>query len=726
MMKCKFLLLIVIIFLLGGQFLFSQGIIKTIEVGSFHGRIADSGDEGEGSMDYENSHFTYYDGFMASVFDSKAMFLGCKNFVDTTGKFHPVKVSGHGQWECDDRRIWIPVPDEDGFTIHRYMRYQPPAIEVDGFRLDAPYPMNFSDHVDPSRIPGSADAMVESWINTELGITIHQRVYGFSQKNHDDYLIYEWTFKNTGNTDRDDEIELPGQTLEDVYYLRQVRWTTWYYGNWPSKYGFMPGDTLRIVYSYPARMSTSQWDNFGFPDEETGFINWPVFEGEAILFASDPNNHAADDENQPSMTGVADCDLELVTYHSNDLTPTQQGLLYDLMANGFSILPGYYTPDMQGAKPGHHSLPFDHRGLKYPDEAPWYGFSVTSIYAYGPYDLAPGDSFKVVWAQVVGHISPEKGYEVGASWLNDDCHWGDDVPGGPTDILPPQYKQYPELYEDDPIHGISELSNWAKDNWIYSGRDTLFRNATAALWAYKNGLNVPAPPPAPSLKVTSLPNGILLEWGNESEIAEDFAGYRVYRAKGGWYPHVPEGENQLVGVWERIFECGEGTGNPLTHSFFDTTAQRGVAYYYYVAAFDNGVDNLPDFHGRKEVLESGRFLNMTVQPAHLTKPAGTCLDSIRIVPNPFNLAASQLQFPGEPDKIIFMNLPMECTIKIYTESGDLVKTIHHLGSGDESWGRLEQEHMVSDYGQQVVSGIYFAYIETPDGKSVIKKFIIVR
>jgi hypothetical protein len=338
--------------------------------------------------------------------------------------------------------------------------------------------------------------------------------------------------------------------------------------------------------------------------------------------------------------------------------------------------------------------------------------------------LAPGDSFRVVWAEVAGMISPEKSYEVGTAWKNGTCEWGDMGPGGSTDILPPQYKEFPALYAAD--SKSTALNNWAKDNWVFSGKDSLFKNAGAAKWGFDQHYNIPQAPPAPSIEVMSLSDGINVSWGNESEEASDFAGYRVYRARGSWYVHIPEEESQLVGVWEPIFECGEGTVNSLTHSYNDVTAQRGIAYYYYVAAFDNGTDNLPDFHGRKESLESGRYMNMTTQPAHRLKPAGQNLADIRIVPNPFNLAASEIQFTGEPDKIMFMNLPQKCTIKIFTESGDLAKTIDHFGSGDESWGKLLEEHSVTNSGQVIVSGIYIAHIETPDGKSINKKFVVVR
>jgi hypothetical protein len=222
-----------------------------------------------------------------------------------------------------------------------------------------------------------------------------------------------------------------------------------------------------------------------------------------------------------------------------------------------------------------------------------------------------------------------------------------------------------------------------------------------------------------------LPEFIRISWGTESETATDFAGYRIYRAKGSWFPNVPEGETDLIGSWEPLFECGEGTPNPLTHEFEDKTAQRGVAYYYSVTAFDNGADNIPDFNGNQEKLESNYISNITTKAAFLLKPAGN-LEDVVVVPNPFSLAASQLQYPGEPNKILFLNVPSVCTIRIFTESGDLVKVINHEGSGDASWGDIPQEYSATEMGQIVSSGIYIAHIETLDGSSTTRKFLIVR
>jgi len=126
---------------------------------------------------------------------------------------------------------------------------------------------------------------------------------------------------------------------------------------------------------------------------------------------------------------------------------------------------------------------------------------------------------------------------------------------------------------------------------------------------------------------------------------------------------------------------------------------------------------------------------MTSRAAFLKRKAGVELDDIRIVPNPFNIRAEKNQYIGEPDKIMFLDIPAYCKIKIYTERGDLIQTISHVdGSGDESWNSMTSSR------QEIVSGVYIAYFEvTQDyydsqtqellykkGDSTYKKFIIIR
>jgi hypothetical protein len=704
--------------------LFAQGLKKDMNVGEVRWIIVDSADEGEGSWGWGEDR-TFSRGYEDEFESTKCLMLACRDWTDTLGVQHSVKVSGHGQWEVDELHILMPVPDAEEATIRRYYRYQPPGITVDGVSTQDPFPVDYTDAVAPEKIPGNADGLIESFINTDMGVSIHHRAIGYAQKNHDQYLIIEYIFKNTGNVNLDDDAELEGQVINDFYFLKQIRPKEWPQRPWTSVKGVYPGDELRIMYGYPSREEEADFDHLGDPDVEngTGYLNNTSAAGEALLFASaGPGaDFNTNDPNQPHATMHLDVDFEGFTWHSLTMNDSQRDLLYEVMQFGATNLEGIYWPLLSGTKPGYHGVPQDERGFAYITEMEGFGFSSSVAWSAGPYTLNPGDSIKIVIAKVYGNLSPEKALEIGEDWINDDCHWGDDVIGGVTDILPPQYVAHPELYEADDF--ASESSNWAKDNWVMSSLDSLFQNARAALFAYNNNYTVPEPPPPPSLTVQSLPDYIKLTWGTESEAANDLAGYRIYRARDSWWAGIPYGESEYIGGWELIAEVGSGV-----HEYLDSDTQPGPAYFYVVTAIDDGSANGTNFKGQANVpLESNIAANATQKAAYRLQQAAPNLDDVVIVPNPFNLAASQFQFRGEEEnKIAFYNVPTKCTIRIFTEAGDLVQTIEHEGSGLAFWGGDATEFSATRTGQIISSGIYIAHFETPDGETALRKFVVVR
>ena len=73
--------------------------------------------------------------------------------------------------------------------------------------------------------------------------------------------------------------------------------------------------------------------------------------------------------------------------------------------------------------------------------------------------------------------------------------------------------------------------------------------------------------------------------------------------------------------------------------------------------------------------------------------------------------------------LIFFNLPSACTIKIFTENGDLIKTIEHdssVDAGSVTWDMLTESQQV------IASGVYVAAIEDPNGGVAIRKFLVAR
>ena len=99
--------------------------------------------------------------------------------------------------------------------------------------------------------------------------------------------------------------------------------------------------------------------------------------------------------------------------------------------------------------------------------------------------------------------------------------------------------------------------------------------------------------------------------------------------------------------------------------------------------------------------------------------ASSSLNKIRVVPNPYLGRAGWEASLGER-KLQFSNLPDQCTIRIYTLAGEMVRTIdHESGSGTEDWD------MVSEAGRGIASGVYLYNIESPYG-NFTGKFAVIK
>jgi len=90
------------------------------------------------------------------------------------------------------------------------------------------------------------------------------------------------------------------------------------------------------------------------------------------------------------------------------------------------------------------------------------------------------------------------------------------------------------------------------------------------------------------------------------------------------------------------------------------------------------------------------------------------------VPNPYHDQSVRFNWPGEENKLLFINVPLKCTIKVYTASGDLVKTLWHDSNQTEcAWNQ------VTDSNQLIYSGVYFYIVESDIGRQT-GKFVVVR
>lgn len=132
---------------------------------------------------------------------------------------------------------------------------------------------------------------------------------------------------------------------------------------------------------------------------------------------------------------------------------------------------------------------------------------------------------------------------------------------------------------------------------------------------------------------------------------------------------------------------------------------------------------------KKPFTPKDKFILKTQASTWTAENAKSKLDNIYVVPNPYvgyNIiepTTSLVENTRGGRRIYFENLPPECTIRIYTLSGDPVTKIEHLSSvenGREYWNLLSED------GFSVAYGVYIAHINAPGIGERILKFALIK
>lgn len=629
------------------------------------------------------------------VLVAKAMWIGCTDYQDRNGEFYPYKVITIGPRAHDEFYQFIPV------EFKMIGRFDHPTVYVDGVLATD---NDLNDVVDEIDEDLKCDRMVINKLVTYLGIEVTRKVMQVAQQNHDNYIIYDFVFKNTGVYDLNGNTD--PRTLTGVYFYLQYRYgsgldafrygSAWYPSNdinWGRNcvnqvVGIGPkvdAFEARAQYSWYGPHSQSPVDDWGCPNPKDGRLAAIHYMGNVILHADTSPQNPTDDRSQPSTTMFIGSDRRPANYGANMFNVTDMTDRYDWMSAGH--------PEKTHA---------DQVGEGFADQWGDDNGGYAQGQGFGPYTLEPGDSVHFIIAEGVAGIYRKKSIEVGRNW----------------------YQWYANLSQPPlvlPDGATTTDFNIYKKLWVKTGEDSILQTFRRSVVNYQNDYNIPLPPPPPEIfEVESGGDRISLTWSNNAELNEHFNGYEIYRAVG-----KPDT------IYQKIFSCDKSN---LVNEFDDKTALRGFDYYYYIVSKDDGSQN--NIHPNVPLVSS-KFYTMTNEPAFLRKPAiKTTLDSIRVVPNPFNIRASSLQFGvNAPDRIGFYGLPPECIIKIYTERGDLIDTIiHNDGTADELWDSL------TSFRQVIVSGVYIAYFEvTKDlydsntgellfrkGDHKIRKFYVIR
>lgn len=127
--------------------------------------------------------------------------------------------------------------------------------------------------------------------------------------------------------------------------------------------------------------------------------------------------------------------------------------------------------------------------------------------------------------------------------------------------------------------------------------------------------------------------------------------------------------------------------------------------------------------GQDVTLEPDKF-RFTIQGVteNVVDDAKERLDLINVFPNPY-LGYNVMEKNLHEEHVLFINLPEEYTIRIFTLSGQLVRTITPLepGSTTREWDLRNANNL------PVASGFYFAHIDVPGvGEKILKLAVVFR
>ncbi len=154
-------------------------------------------------------------------------------------------------------------------------------------------------------------------------------------------------------------------------------------------------------------------------------------------------------------------------------------------------------------------------------------------------------------------------------------------------------------------------------------------------------------------------------------------------------------------------------------------------YYVSVTAYDYGSPG----HNLK-ALESSQTINMVAAyPQNSVQMVEENNLNVVVYPNPYRLDGNYRAngFEGlgsdRPDDrvraIHFTNLPHQCTIRIFSIDGDLVRTIYHNCDTEDPTCMHESWDLITRNTQAVVSGIYYYSVESEKGNQIGKIVIIL-
>ena len=601
---------------------------------------------------------------------------GCVNWTGPNGIHYDYWTSGaYRTYNYDYPTVWVGRTDLTTVypvTQTEIQRWPPPRVIVNGKDIipdggDNYLKFHENAKIDPNLI--TERAVVSEW-DYSMGVTLHRIAYGYATRKHQDYNLLDITLTNTGHIKGVQLPELANQVIHGFWYTETCNPWNSHSGR---QFSFGADDAIgeyiqpwgadnhRLYLFYDGDNPNSPEKDWGDPSKDSRWVRLlsPAWIAEGPVYVQTSPSDKTDDLTQPRCTIIGD---------ERD---------YDLGKKVHTMQEQY---DMLFTEGKQWPLNTPHREVNAAIKRP------SGYESIGPFELGPGESVEVIWVWAAGGINMKKCRELGGKAV------AANFTGPVMDEIEKEFK---------------------------TGRDSVLQTLQRAYWNVHGPkpeghgrFDVPDPPRPPAeFRVEVNGPTIVLSWTDESKKepdfdtgVPDFAGYRLYRAVG-----------RRDSTYYLIYE---GTD----HKYVDRDVSLGHQYFYYLTAFDDGSQNWED---PGVSLESSRFWCWTgwapegVSPATAPIENKADMDNIKVVPNPYSVGGKT--YPGEPDKILFTGLPPKCTIRIYSSSGSLVKTLDHTnGSGSEAW------NLRTDYNQYIASDVYIYVVDAGSFGKHVGKFVVVR
>ena len=630
--------------------------------------------------------------------------------------------AGSGNSYLYSGTLWISAGYKDGAATKRSVLNE----------RDGEYAPLDSIHVMTPGLRSEQDTYTKYWDvagtqstsgDDPLGVTIEERTYAWSNPIADDFIIVEYTIKNVGLDSNGDYVPDVMRDLYDFNFTIRMDGDIAKRADWPVEDQRVNQDD----HALSNNNATFTIDDANDEDYNGTYSGW-----DWVTLVPYMRRQA---EAEPFMldslkTYPLDSKMTFMWDGDNlDVKATDWGLETSLLPLDFDydyVDDDFGNPDIDGS--------FNSAGFL--------GWRILKSVP----ELAPKS-----YVTCTIHDDPQDDNERWNDYINVNDFY--DI----TEAVNPVYSQwqngyfYPEDYRTITTYGsldtlksgdsvVVTIAYGVGGDQLEGGIYSLIELNKIMLMAqfivdndYNIDLNELVAPPVAFDLVEEIDDGSVdLTWDDTPETHSKFNGYRVIRCN----RKQPNG----TFIWDEVqrFEVGSATwppssnlGGSSTYLFKDTTAMLyGFDYYYCVQTISNNVPGYGTIPSSEAFYQS---LTPTSEPA-------LSLDDVKVVPNPYIGSASwNNPIPSSgtspwKHQLMFINLPEDAIIKIYTLDGDYVAEVREsdarVSGPNENLPDKRQGTAIWDLvtrnNQEAAPGVYLFMVSAESYGKTSGKFVIIR